>query len=304
MIRIGIVDFDSSHSVEFVQRFNHTHPQEEQWVDGARVVAGCVLPSDIMDADGVRKNAERCSSMGVELVEKPEELKGAVDAIMIESDDGRTHLERARPFLEAGIPTFVDKPLSFSLADARTLIRLAQESGTPLFSASSLRYALEVVDVGAHVAELGNVLSAQTYSPAKDQGESPGLVYYGIHAIETLYGLMGPGCRSVRCTSGPYATVATGEWADGRIGTVHGNLAGAHGFGFTVWCEKGVRSGPVSTGYIYRELLKQVVTFFETGTAPVAHAETFEIIAFAQAALASVEQGGERVALERLDATS
>ncbi len=300
MIRIGIVDFDSSHSVEFVRRFNHAHPQEDQWVDGASVVAGCVLPSDIMDAEGVRKYADQCAQLGVELVDTPDALMGVVDAIMIESDDGRTHLDRARPFLEAGIPTFVDKPLSFSLDDARELIRLAEEKGTPLFSASSLRYAPEVVAVRNQHSDFGKVLGAQTYSPAKDQGTSPGLIYYGIHAIETLYALMGPGCQSVTCESGPYASVVVGEWADGRIGVVQGNKAGAHGFGFTAWCEKGVRTGPISAQYIYRELLKEVVEFFESGTTPVPMAETFEIIAFGRAALRSIADGGVKVRLEGL----
>src|SRR3954451_20137295 len=103
MIRLGIVDFDSSHSVEFTKRLNHLNVAEEQWVEGARVVLGCKLPSAIADPARVEAFAKTFSEeLGVPLVERPEEMIGKVDAVLIEAVDGSVHLERARPFLEAG----------------------------------------------------------------------------------------------------------------------------------------------------------------------------------------------------------
>lgn len=293
MIRVGIVDFDSSHSVEFTKILNHKEIADELWVEGARVVAGCALPSAIMDDAGVRANAGRCEAMGVALLERPEDLIGLVDAVMIESDDGRTHLERARPFLLAGIPTFVDKPFSFSVADCREMIGLAEKHQAPLFSASSLRYAPEVVEVTG--GRYGSVLGALTYSPAKDQGPNPGLVYYGIHATEMLFALMGPGCQWVSGSVAPQGHMLTAAWADGRLASLRGTTAGPHAFGFTAWCETAVTGGQVSTRTIYRELMKEVVSFFGTGVAPVSPHETLEMIAFGQAALLSEAKGGERI---------
>ena len=299
MVRLGIVDFDSSHAVAFTRILNQVHPSKEQWVVGARIVAGCPLPSAVQSEEKVKEYAQQCAAAGVEMVDSPEELLGRVDGVMIESDDGRTHLERARPFLEAGLPVWIDKPLAFSLAEAREILDLAASHKAPGFSASSLRYAAEVVDVKQQSQTYGEVLGAMTFSPSKDQGSNPGLIYYGIHAIEMLYALMGPGCRWVSGAESPEGIVVTAQWDDGRICSLRGTRAGSHAFGFTAWCEKTVVQRVVNTGFIYRELMKQVVVFFQTGISPVPLEETFETIAFGQAALTSLKRQGERVPVER-----
>ena len=300
MVRLGIVDFDSSHAVAFTQILNHTHPVREQWVDGARVVVGCVLPSKVQAEERIRAYAAQCAAYGVEMVNSPEELIGRVDGVLLESDDGRTHLERARPFLEAGIPTFIDKPLPFSLEEGREILHLAKTNAAPLFSASALRFAQEVVAVRQEAGNYGALLGASTYSPANDQGENPGLIYYGIHAIEMLYGLMGVGCKWVSSAYSPQGTVITAEWSDGRVSSLRGTTQGAHAYGFTAWCAKAVVHTPVNPGFIYRELMKRVVEFFRTGIAPVAPEETLETIAFGQAAVASLRAQGKRIELEQL----
>src|SRR5437762_900321 len=109
MIRLGIVDFDTSHVVEFTKRLHRIGVPEDQWVDGA------------------------------------EDLIGRVDGVLIESQQGDAHLPRARPFLEAGLPLFIDKPFANSLHDAREIVRLAGRHGSPLFSSSSLRFTPELV---------------------------------------------------------------------------------------------------------------------------------------------------------------
>src|SRR5436305_14781411 len=147
MIRLGIVDFDSSHSIEFARRLNRKGVPEEQWVDGAQVVMGCSLPSAISDAARVEGFVRAFTDdLGLPLVPRPEDMIGRIDGVLIESVDGSVHLERARPFIQAGIPTFVDKPFTASLAAARELIHLAAARGTPLFSSSSLRYAPDVAE--------------------------------------------------------------------------------------------------------------------------------------------------------------
>src|SRR4051812_16994149 len=102
MIRLGIVDFDTSHAVEFTRRLNRVDIDRDQWVDGARVVAG--VPGRSQVAPGViAGNAETLKGYGVALVDDPAELFGKVDAVLIVSVDGGVHLDRARPFLERGM---------------------------------------------------------------------------------------------------------------------------------------------------------------------------------------------------------
>ena len=296
MIRLGIVDFDTSHVVAFTQRLNHTGISEDQWVEGARVVMGCPGTS-LVSPERVPGFTEQLKSYGVPIVDDPTEMIGQIDGVMIESVDGSVHYERARPFLEAGIPMFIDKPFTCSLEHAKAIARLAEKKNVPVFSSSSLRYAVEVQQIGEKRGELGQVLGADAYSPGPVHPRNPGLFHYGIHALETLYALMGPGCGSVWAVSTEGVDVVTGAWEDGRIGTVRANRAGAHGYGFTAFCEKAVVASSINAGLIYRELLQRIAKMFETGNPPIEISETLEIIAFVEAAMVSAKQNGERIPL-------
>jgi virulence factor len=284
MIRLGILDFDSSHCVEFTKRLNHVGIAEAQWVEGAKVVVGCPGTSKL-SPERVPGFTEQMKKFGVPLVDDPKEMLGKVDGMLIESVDGSVHLDRARPFLEAGVPCFVDKPFTSSLDDAKRIADLAEKKKLPLFSSSALRYAPEVVAYAAD-AKHGKVHGCVTFGPSSldKTNRNPGLFHYGIHAVEILYALMGPGCERVTCVHEKDADVVTGRWADGRLATVRGNRAGGGAFGFTAFAEKGPHAAAVGTTFIYRELLKKVVEMFKTGKSPLDVRETLELVAFLEAA--------------------
>jgi len=296
MIRLGIVDFDTSHVVQFSKRLLHKGIEEEQWVDGAEIVCGCPGTSAICEQEKIDQYTKELAEMGVEILDKPEDMIGKVDGVLIESVDGSVHLERARPFIKKGLPLYIDKPFTCSVAHAKKLVSLAAKKNVPLFSSSSLRYALEVVEV-KNDPTVGSIVGANVFSPASLHPRNPGLYHYGIHAVETLYSLMGPGCVAVWCVSTDGADVVTGLWKDGRTGVVRGTRAGAHSYGFTVWGDKSVKESRINAAYIYRELLKQIVKHFETKTPPVPIEETVEIMAFIEAAMKSAAQDGAKVRL-------
>ena len=299
MIRLGILDFDTSHVVEFTTRLNHKHKDKEQWVDGAEVVLGCPGESKIMPEriPGYKKTME---DFGIKLVEKPTDMIGKVDGMLIESQEGGVHWERAKPFLEAGIPCYIDKPFTCSTADAKKIVALAEKKNIAVFSASSLRYVPELTEFVAK--EKDNILGALAYGPApineKDPTLNPGLYHYGIHAVEVLYTLMGPGCQRVTCTHEKGVDVATGQWSDGRVATVRGIRQGKADYGCVVFTKDAVKPLPLSTKFSYRELVKQIVAFFTTKKPPVESAITVEMMAFIEAANKSgMNHGaGEKVA--------
>lgn len=295
MIRLGIVDFDTSHAVEFTKRLNHVDIKEDQWVDGAKVVAGVPGTSQI-SPKVIGPNTEKLRSYGVTVLEKPEDLFGKIDAVLIESVDGSVHRERALPFIERGIPTYVDKPFACSLADAQAIVRAAETKHVPLMSSSSLRYAPELVE--ARGGKQGEIVGVETYGPAPTHPRNPGLFHYGIHPTEMLFTLMGAGCRRLTCLSTAGADVATGVWSDGRVASIRGIRAGASAYGFTLFGSKGVANHPVSTTYIYRELLKRIVSLFETRMPPIDLRETLEIVAFIEAAKKSGDADGAPIDLK------
>lgn len=285
MIKLGLLDFDTSHCVEFTRRLNGVGKDTEQFVEGAKVVVGCPGESKL-SPERIEGFAKQMKEFGVPLVDKPADMIGKVDGMLIEAVDGTVHLERARPFLEAGIPCFVDKPYACSVADAKAIAELAEKKKLPLFSSSSLRYAPEVVEFAAD-PKRGKLVGCVVYAPASLSPvpeRNAGLFHYGIHGVEVLYTLMGPGCKRVTCTTEKGVDVVTGQWADGRVATLRGIRSGASGYGFVGFSEKGIQQVTVGTKFIYRELLKRVVEMFKTGKSPLPIAETIEIVGFIEAA--------------------
>src|SRR5437660_1167144 len=75
------------------------------------------------------------------------------------------HHARARPFLDAGLPCFIDKPFTCGVADARKIAELSARREAPVFSSSSLRYAPELVAFNAD-PDRGKILGVESYGPA------------------------------------------------------------------------------------------------------------------------------------------
>lgn len=296
MIRIGLVDFDTSHVEAFTQRLNHVGIVESEWVDGGKVVAGCPGDSKIMP-ERIPGYVEKLKKFGVELVERPTDLLGKIDAVMIESQQGSRHLERARPFLEAGIPTFVDKPFAGSLKEAEALIALAQKHSAPLMSCSSLRYDPQIAAALAKQSELGKILSVEVWGPCALHEGNPGLLHYGIHGVEMLYALLGPGCLEVQSWRTEPSEVLMARWPSGHLSTLRGIRAGQYGFGFVAHYERGNQAYAINGSAYYREMLKAIVGMFQTKKPPIPYPELHELMAFIEAADKSAATGAKLVKL-------
>ena len=166
--------------------------------------------------------------MGVEIVDSIDELLKRVDVVFLESVDGRPHLAQARPVLAAGKPLFIDKPMADSLADAMRIFRLAKEKNVPCFSASSLRFSEGVQAVRNGTAGFGNVRSCTAWSTAnRDPRHGKPFWFHGIHGVEMLFTIMGPGCKTAARVA-PDKVV--GVWKDGRQGI----FLAKNGYGATV----------------------------------------------------------------------
>jgi predicted dehydrogenase len=300
MLRLGIVDFDSSHCIEFTRRFNGRGVTRDQCVEGAQVVLGWPGDSSVAPEriPGFQRQMVEC---GVELVASPVAMLGRIDAVLILSLGGEVHLERARPFLEAGLPTYVDKPFTCTQDDARTLVGLAAKHNSTLFVSSALRYSGDVEEFLALRQRTGQILGAVVHGPGHEHPSNPGLLHYGIHAVEILYTLMGRGCGWVHACHTEQFDVVTGNWADGRIGSVRVARTGDTRYGFLAFCEDGTVQKPVSTRFAYRNLCRKMVSSFQNGRPAVQPTIPLEILSFITAALRSQNAGGARVELESLD---
>lgn len=292
--RIGMIGLDTSHVIAFSKVLNATNSTY-----GCRVVAGFPMASQDLPSsrDRIEKyTAQLRDEFGVKIVGSIEEMLPLVDGVMVEAVDGRPHLQQARPVIAAGKPLFIDKPVAGNLADAMEIFRLAEEKGVPCWSSSSLRYAPWAIE--ARGGSVGQVLGCDAFSPCSLEEHHPDLYWYGIHGVEVLFTVMGPGCKSVRRVHTPDFDQVTGVWADGRIGTFRGTRKGKHDYGATIFGSKKVVANVGYGGY--EPLLVKVAEFFKTKKVPVESKETIEICAFMTAADESKKRGGAEVTLEEV----
>jgi predicted dehydrogenase len=294
--KVGIIGLDTSHSVEYTKALNTAGASSE--FGGYRIVAA--YPQGSLDIESAVKRIpayiEEVKKLGVEIVESIPALLQKVDVILLETNDGRRHLEQAIPVLKAGKILFIDKPITASLADAITIFEAAKHFKVPVFSSSSTRFIPSVQEV-VH-GKIGKVLGADSYSPCTLELTHPDFFWYGIHGVEILYTAMGTGCKSVMRVHTKGTDVAIGTWDDGRIGTFRGTRTGQHLYGGTAYGEKGnAVLGPL-TGY--NPLLKQIIQFFQTGIPPVKEGDTLEICAFMETADESKRRGGASVNLDEI----
>ena len=292
--RVGIIGLDTSHSVAFTKTFNAEEAGPEY--GGYKVVAAYPKGSNDIESSVKRIPGyiEDVKKLGVTIVDSIKDLLREVDVVLLETNDGRLHLEQAIPVFKAGKTVFIDKPIAASIPDAIAIFNEAKRYKIPVFSASSLRYAPTVQAIAQGKA--GNILGADVFSPAHLEKTHMDFSWYGIHGVEMLYTLMGTGCKSVSRTHTEDADVVVGLWNDNRIGTFRGIRYKKSGYGGQVYGETSIE--PLDGAGGYNPLLVEVVKFFQTNQAPVKPEETLEIFAFMEAADESKRQGGKVITLE------
>lgn len=315
-MKIGIIGLDTSHCIAFTKLLND--PSVPGHVPGGRVVAAVKtfspdMPASADRVEGYTATMER--EFGVRIVPSIEELCREVDCVLIESLDGRVHLEQARQVFAAQKRVFIDKPIASTLRDALEIFRLAKEAGMPVFSSSAYRFYGSMVELKN--ADVGEVRAAISYGPAYLDEHHPDLIFYGIHPTEALFTVMGCGCESVVRSHTAESDVVTGTWRGGRLGVLHGLRTEAipHKvtvFGSTGFAEQKTASDRFSafgaidvterapSGDTYAALLREIIRFFENGVPPVSADETIEMFAFMEAADESKRRGGQPVALSEV----
>jgi predicted dehydrogenase len=309
-IKVGVLGLDNYQAVAFTQLFHD--PKAEGDLAGIRVVAAFPAGSPDIE-ESVRelpKWTKDIQKYGVSIVDSPEAVLKQVDAVMVMSLDGRAHLEQLKPVFRAGKPVYIGRPLAASLADAVEIFRLAKEHKTPIFSCSQHRFSPGFIGMRNH-EEVGDVLGCDVFGGCPREPHHPDLFWHGVHGVETLYTIMGPGCVSVTRTATDVADVVTGEWKDGRVGTYRGIRKGALKYSAIVFGSKGVApagiygyaapvKGVVPPGryMAYEATAIEIAKFFKTRKPPVSAEETTELFAFMEAAEESKRQNGAPVKLE------
>jgi len=288
MRRLGIVGVGTSHSSDFVSIINGIGCEP---LGDARVVT-------VFD-DDKEKATDFARKYSVESV--AEDLQALIDAV-----DGAlvlypyfraadNHVKYGRPLLEAGVPTFLDKPLASSFEAASAVIELARKGGGPLMSCSALRYAVELEKVMDKLPELGELRAGFFSGPNN-------LLDYGIHLIETMHAIMGSGVNHVYCESGKSVDIGTVVYGDGKSASLQLIRDTHHPFHVVIYGEKGWTETTISDPVFYRRMLSIFLTMIETRKPPIPYEHTLEIMATLFSLKLSADSG-EKVQLSELRTT-
>lgn len=258
-------------------------PLADVRIPGARVTH--VWTDDPADAPKVAS-----ASLIENVVARPEDVIGHVDAAIIATDDGDDHVRRARPFIEAGLPVFVDKPMATNPADLRQFVRWHRE-GARVLSNSGMRYAPEIREADARLGELGELRWITSFTCKTWER-------YGIHALEAIWPLIGPGFESAQTNhreASDIVHVAHRGGAQLTIAAIHdalGSFGAVHLYGTRGQTAVALRD----TYGAFRGQLLAFVDFVRTGKRPYPFDETIELMAIIIAGIRSRERGGRTVA--------
>jgi predicted dehydrogenase len=229
------------------------------------------------------------------VVDRPTDVIGHVDAVVIPTDVGDEHVERARPFVEAGLPVFIDKPLTDRPDHLEQFLAWNAE-GRAICSSSCMRYAREFTDLRSRLASVG-ALRLIVITMAKSWER------YGIHALEAIYPLLPPGgWRTVVNTGNAEANVVHlrhGDGVDIVIPCIQDLYGGFAHLG--IWGTESALTAKFSdTLYAFREQLLAFVHYLRSGQPPVPFSETVELVRLLIAGTRSRDEGGRVIELETL----
>ena len=292
VIRLGIIGLDTSHSTAFTRLLNDPSCADPQAAEFEVVIAYPYGTQTIESASKrIPKYIEEVQKYGVKIAGSIDELIAGCDCVLLETNDGRLHLEQAIPVFKSGKKVYIDKPLGSTLGETIAIYQVAEKYGAKTFSTSAIRFASEAQKLrsGAY----GKVKGADIYSPHHFEPTHPDFGYYGIHGVEGLFTVMGTGCQEVVRMHTDEGDIVVGKWNDGRLGTFRAISTGPNVYGGTALTEKGT----VQTGKYegYKPLLYQILDFFKTGNVPVSPEETIEMFTFMKASNMSVANGGKPV---------
>ncbi len=325
-MRLGIIGIDSSHTPVFSNRINAmakegktscrvTHfwdPGRHEW----RHPAGAD-----QSAKDVAKWREDTIKEGVAQVGSLDELLKNVDGVLVLNINGHRHLELSVGPIARGMPTYIDKPLTCSLAQARALLGMTRQYQARCYSASSLRFIAEIPKLNKDA--LGDIVAIDAFGNGEVLDMMPDLWHYGCHAIEMVDAIFkwsgqGPGVRRVSAVKSanpftPGKPTAPGneatsgyhlldmEYHDGRIARLRMDRNGAWAFGATLHGTKGVQQFVVDFAPVYTRLVEGMVRFFEGHEPPVSLRDLVENVAVMEAGNQSIARGGEWIEIPTIE---
>lgn len=272
-----------------IPQYLNKQPGATLTIPGVKVTHICCVGKGGFTAEHVAK----CSLIP-HVVADPTEVIGHVDAVVIATDIGHEHVERARPFVEAGLPVFIDKPLTDNTRDLN-IFRGWVDGGKRIMSSSSMRYTKEFMPYRHSTRELGDLRFVSITTPKSWET-------YGIHALEAIYPILGPGFISARNTGTTDRNIVHLKHRCGADVIVVASADMYGSFGCLQLCGTAgkIQLASGDSFFAFKAQLEAFVAYLRTGALPFPFSETIELMQLVIAGILSREQGGREVPLSEI----
>lgn len=288
MYRIGIIGSDNSHAEAFSQLVNIPNPETGEYLYPDFKVTG------IFGLDEVRTKQVAADGKIEFIAEKPEDLMGKVDAVMVVFRHGDLHAQYALPFIEAGIPTWIDKPFAIKTDDVKKVIDASKKYKTNVTGGSTCKYAYDVLNVKNAVENgnrIGKIKSAILNFPAELDSEYGGLFFYGAHLIEMTLASFGYNPKSVHAHELNGNVVAILKYEDYQV--IMNFIPGSKEYYAVVYGENGTMLREIDISIVYKLGFDKFVEMLRTGKMPVPYEKLYAPVEILNAVITSYQSKAE-----------
>jgi predicted dehydrogenase len=207
-MRIGIIGAENSHTIGYGRLFNIDKKfpgMEVQYVWG--------------ETEAFARRAVEQGNIP-HMVSDPNDMLGRIDALIVDHRHAKYHLDAARPFVKAGIPTFIDKPFCYRVSEGKEFLAMAREAGTPVTSFSSQRQSDATFDMKKQLDNMGDFQHIICLGPADLDSKYGGIFFYGVHIVEPMLYLFGENISRARVSRNGKNASASLAYDDGKLATL------------------------------------------------------------------------------------
>ena len=187
-IRVGIIGAENSHTAGFGKMFNI-----EKKFPGVEVTHLWGETDEL-----ARKAAETCKIPTI--VKDPKEMLGKIDALIVDHRHAMYHLAPAIPFIQAGIPTFIDKPFCYRVEEGKKFLAMAKKAGAPVTSLSSIADSYATYDIKQQLETIEGINHVVRFGPVDLESVYGGVFFYGVHVLQPLMVMFGDDIQKVKIT--------------------------------------------------------------------------------------------------------
>jgi predicted dehydrogenase len=270
-VRIGIIGAENSHTIGYGKIFNQQ-----------RKFPGVEVKYVWGETEEFAKIAMDKGTIPM-MVKDPIEMLGKIDALIVDHRHAKYHLSAAEPFVKAGIPTFIDKPFCYRVAEGEEFLEMARKRGTPISSFSSEAHKAGTFDIKNQVESLGEISHVIMSGPADLESPYGGVFFYGIHMVQPLMYIFGDDIRRVRITRSGKNTSATLLFGNQMMATL---IFKSLSYGWRIFAE--TKEGTIELKSRIEEAdpgkyYSDIVDMFRTGKEPLSHQSILKTVAVLEA---------------------